>query len=157
MNTDGAAKKDAGIAGCGGLMRNTDGGWLCGFAKSLGCCHAFIAELWGVYLGLQIAVEHGYMRVVLQVDSQVVATMVQGSHHSTGLGRSLLRALLGRLSDYRIMHIYREGNSCADVLANEGCENLSSHLVIFEQAPAWVGNALRQDMLGVSTRRLISL
>lgn len=160
LNTDGASKMEEGMAGCGGLMRNADGSWLCGFAKSLGRCTAFVAELWGVYLGLQIAVDRGFPKIVLQVDSQAVATMISGLHHAAGIGRNLLiriRELLSKLSEFLVLHVYREGNMCADVLANEGCGNLSSQLVIFEHAPASVGYALRQDLLGISTPRLISL
>lgn len=86
--------------------------------------------------------------------------MITGMHHAAGIGRSLLlriRELLSKLSVFRVVHVYREGNMYADVLANEGCGNLSSQLVIFEQTSASVGYALIHDLLGLSTPRLISL
>jgi hypothetical protein len=33
----------------------SNGNWICGFAKSLGTCNAFVAELWGVLEGLNLA------------------------------------------------------------------------------------------------------
>ncbi|GAU10041.1 hypothetical protein TSUD_416290, partial [Trifolium subterraneum] len=48
LNTDGASK-DNNKAGCGGIIRGSQGEWLGGFAKGVGDCSAFIAELWGVY------------------------------------------------------------------------------------------------------------
>jgi hypothetical protein len=47
LNTDGAFK-DKKIAGCGGVIRGTEGEWLGGFAKCVGFCSAFVAELWGL-------------------------------------------------------------------------------------------------------------
>ncbi|MCI33932.1 putative ribonuclease H protein, partial [Trifolium medium] len=35
LNTDGAAKDSSGVAGCGGLIRDDNGNWVCGFAKYL--------------------------------------------------------------------------------------------------------------------------
>jgi hypothetical protein len=49
INTDGAYKADQ-VAGCGGVIRGMHGEWLGGFAKGVGLCSAFIAELWGVYM-----------------------------------------------------------------------------------------------------------
>ncbi|KAK2422286.1 Polynucleotidyl transferase, ribonuclease H superfamily protein [Trifolium repens] len=54
LNTDGACK-DENVAGCGGILRNNAGEWCGGFAKHLGKCSAFVAELWGVLEGLQYA------------------------------------------------------------------------------------------------------
>jgi hypothetical protein len=52
LNTDGAYK-DHQIAGCGGVIRGNDGEWHGGFAKCVGLCSAFVAELWGVVEGLK--------------------------------------------------------------------------------------------------------
>jgi hypothetical protein len=42
LNTDGACKVGGG-AGCGGLIRGSDGQWLGGFAKNVGRCSAYVA------------------------------------------------------------------------------------------------------------------
>ncbi|MCH93591.1 RNA-directed DNA polymerase (Reverse transcriptase), partial [Trifolium medium] len=47
LNTDGACKEGR-RAGCGGIIRGNQGEWIGGFAKGIGYCSAFIAELWGV-------------------------------------------------------------------------------------------------------------
>jgi len=44
LNTDGACSNN-GVAGCGGIIKGCDGEWLGGFAKSIGMCSAYIAEL----------------------------------------------------------------------------------------------------------------
>ncbi|MCI66699.1 ribonuclease H protein, partial [Trifolium medium] len=59
INTDEACRED-GCTGCGGLIKGSEGEWLGGFAKSLGSCHAFVAELWGVFEGLKLARRMGF-------------------------------------------------------------------------------------------------
>jgi ribonuclease HI len=71
LNTDGAYK-DGSAAGCGGVIRDSHGGWIGGFAKYLGICSAYVAELWGVLEGLRYARNHGFTRIELNVDSSVV-------------------------------------------------------------------------------------
>ncbi|KAK7247296.1 hypothetical protein RIF29_42177 [Crotalaria pallida] len=77
LNTDGAAKANNGGAGCGGVIRNDDGGWLGGFAVNLGECSAYVTELWGVFHGLKVAQSKGYTDVELQIDSKSVACALQ--------------------------------------------------------------------------------
>lgn len=75
INTDGGCK-DGSIAGCGGLIRGSEGEWLAGFSKFLGKCDAFIAELWGVLEGLRCAKRMGFTAVELNVDSLVVVNII---------------------------------------------------------------------------------
>jgi hypothetical protein len=42
-------------SGCGGLFRNSNGRWTKGYAKKIGSCDVFHAEMWGLYLGLDMA------------------------------------------------------------------------------------------------------
>ncbi|MCI50480.1 putative ribonuclease H protein [Trifolium medium] len=44
LNTNGASKEGK-IASCGGVIRGNQGEWLGGFAKYIGSCSAFTAEL----------------------------------------------------------------------------------------------------------------
>lgn len=47
VNTDGASKGNPGKATTGGVIWNSDGEWLVGFALNIGFCSALLAELWG--------------------------------------------------------------------------------------------------------------
>jgi hypothetical protein len=60
------------FAGCGGLLRNSNGQWLGGFSRHLGTCTAYIAELWGVLDGLKFAYVRGFKKIELHIDSNVV-------------------------------------------------------------------------------------
>ena len=54
LNTDEASRRNN-VAGCGGVLRDDNGKWICGFSKWLGVCSAYVAELWGVMEGLKMA------------------------------------------------------------------------------------------------------
>jgi hypothetical protein len=80
--TDGACK-EAYTAGCGGILHNNNGEWLGGFAKQIGICSAaFMADLWGVLVGLRFAWRMGYIAVELEVDStlELLKLFVPGQH-----------------------------------------------------------------------------
>lgn len=48
---DGACKGDN-KAACGDIVKSSGDYWISSFAKSLGSCNAYVAELWGFYEGL---------------------------------------------------------------------------------------------------------
>lgn len=55
LNTDGSSQGNPGKAGAGGIIRNSDGGWVKGFQQSIGHATAIVAELWGILSGLELA------------------------------------------------------------------------------------------------------
>jgi hypothetical protein len=55
LNKDGEYK-DKQIAGGGGVIRGNEGEWLGSFAKCVGLCSTFVAELWGVVEVLHFAI-----------------------------------------------------------------------------------------------------
>ncbi|XP_052290822.1 uncharacterized protein LOC127900258 [Citrus sinensis] len=58
LNTDGAHNR-GGISTAGGLIRDHMGCWLSGFGMMIGSCSITVAELWGLYQGLQLAWNSG--------------------------------------------------------------------------------------------------
>ncbi|PNX66909.1 ribonuclease H, partial [Trifolium pratense] len=50
LNCDGAYKDTLELAGCGGLLRDSNGRWLTGYSRKIGTCDALSAEMWGMYL-----------------------------------------------------------------------------------------------------------
>jgi len=91
----------------------------------LGCCSAYIAELWGVFEGLKIASSCGIQKLDLHVDSSAVVSTITSTKGGSAEAWSLLqniRKLLGLNWEVRIRHSYREANASADALANMACE-----------------------------------
>ena len=55
LNTDGSVLGNPGLAGAGGLLRNSSGDWLSGFSLHLGISSNNMAELAAVHQGLILA------------------------------------------------------------------------------------------------------
>jgi hypothetical protein len=97
LNTDGAYKVSQ-VAGCGGVIRGCQGEWLGGFAKCVGLCSAFIAELWGVVEGLRLSHRLGFKKVEVNIDSEAVVHVVNNGISSSVMGYSLLQRIRNLLS-----------------------------------------------------------
>jgi ribonuclease HI len=158
LNTDGAYKKDQ-IAGCGGIIRGNQGEWLGGYAKCVGLCSAFVAELWGVLEGLRCVRRLGFMNVELNIDSVAVVQVLKERRFNSSLGSALIKQIWKLLDmdwNIEIFHTYREANKCADALANLGC-SLGYDLVFFDDCPLTIRETFAKDNMGISTPRLICL
>jgi len=55
LNSDDACKDRGAIVGCGGLFHPSGGRWIKSYTKKIGACDALHAEMWGLYLGLDMA------------------------------------------------------------------------------------------------------
>jgi ribonuclease HI len=110
-------------ADCGGIIRGSDGEWLGGFAKNFRICSAYVAELWGVYEGLRLARRMRFNVVELNVNSLLVANVLNSHHCSSPMGRALvakIRFLIAMNWEVVVKQTYREANQCADALASYG-------------------------------------
>lgn len=56
INTDGSIMGNLGPAGCGGLLRDSQGQWIIGFIRNIGDTTALAVELWAIRHGLSIAI-----------------------------------------------------------------------------------------------------
>ncbi|KAK2422059.1 Polynucleotidyl transferase, ribonuclease H superfamily protein [Trifolium repens] len=158
LNTDGASRRNN-SAGCGGLLRNSNGQWLGGFSRHLGTCNAYIAELWGVLDGLKLAYERGFKKIELHIDSNAMVQTLQSTRDGSVVGWRLIheiRRLLAMDWEVKICHSYREANACADALANLGCDH-GPGLHVYNQCPPRVSSLLLADVMGITTPRIISL
>jgi ribonuclease HI len=158
INTDGACK-DRRTAGCGGVIRDSRGRWCGGFAKHVGSCSAFVAELWGVLEGLKYARLLGLHVVELNIDSLAVVHVIKTGMTRSSMGFPLVKHIQRLLAmdwEVHISHSYREANQCADALANMGCE-LNCSIVYFDVCPSRIKHLFVSDSLGHSTPGLIPL
>ncbi|MCI27885.1 non-LTR retroelement reverse transcriptase, partial [Trifolium medium] len=78
-NCDGAYKDSLGLAGCGGLFLKLDGGWIKGYySRKIGTCDTLSAEMWGMYLGMQLAWRQGFHHLQVESDSKSLVDMITG-------------------------------------------------------------------------------
>ncbi|OMP05859.1 hypothetical protein CCACVL1_01804 [Corchorus capsularis] len=138
-----------------GLLRDSSGRWLVGFAAHLGVTTNMVAELHALRLGLLLAWDEGYRNVECEIDASVVLKLIDDADVAFHLLASLIldiRELLRREWTCKCLHTLREGNFCADVLSKLGC-SLDEDYVVFRQPPTEVQETLQADCLGVAYPR----
>ncbi|XP_019089219.1 PREDICTED: uncharacterized protein LOC104733943 [Camelina sativa] len=109
------------MATAGGVLHDSSGAWIGGFALQIGICSAPLAELWGVYYGLVMAWEKQATRLELEIDSKVVVGFLKtgvSEAHLLSFLICLCHGFISRDWCVRISHVYRETNRLADGLAN---------------------------------------
>lgn len=123
LNVDGAAKGNPGHAGGGGCIRGSKGEVIFGFSYYYGVGTNMEAEARALLDGLRILVKSGLPVGVVYSDSKVLISMIQSSNHPpwrTYRWWEEIKDIISR-NGWKLQHIYREGNSVADVLASLAC------------------------------------
>lgn len=151
LNVDGSSLGNPGPAGFGGLVRNSEGGWLVGFSGHIGHSDVLKAELNGILNGLKIAWERGYRNLLCYTDSMNAKTLIQDQSidfHRYATIVQEIRDLLNLPWSVDLLHTLREGNMCADHLAKLGA-TCDTKLLIFENPPPDLQVALAGDAAGI--------
>ncbi|KAM1599401.1 hypothetical protein ACFXTN_021985 [Malus domestica] len=157
INTDGSCKDPFSHISAGGLIRNSEGDWINGFAANLGRETVMEAELWGVLMGLTIAWDEGCRDVILECDSWDAVISIQKpmlvSHPLYNLILDCKEAI-ERNWRCEVTHIYREKNASADHMADLG-HGLSLGLHVFDSPPTTATNFLASDSIGRALPRAV--
>ncbi|KAL4292566.1 hypothetical protein AHAS_Ahas18G0040900 [Arachis hypogaea] len=157
LNTDGTAQGNPVVTGCGGLLRNEEGNWIAGFTHRIGDGTAFLAELWGVKNGLKLAWTMGFKRVVVEIDSAAVVSLLNGGKKLESHPNANVREINDmRRKDWNIFFVqnYRESNRCADYLAKMSLK-IEPNFVFWDMPPPEVVRILNEDNRGVTLPRLV--
>ncbi|OVA20858.1 Ribonuclease H domain [Macleaya cordata] len=122
VNTDGSSWGNPGISGCSGILRNSRGWDIGSFSAPLGTQTSFYAELIGAILTIAITWSNGWTNLWLQCDSSMVMQAFANSKIIPWHLRNLWLNCKTRLLEmnFRVSHIFREGNCAADKVANMG-------------------------------------
>lgn len=119
-NTDGCFTSTS--SSCGGIFRNHNSDLIMCFVEKLVVDNAFQAELTGAMRAIETAHQNGWRNLWLELDSGMVVhaltskTQVPCKLRNRWMNcKTLLQSM-----NYYISHVFREGNQCADGLANIG-------------------------------------
>ena len=129
LNFDGAARGNPGIEGIGCIIHNEDGLWIAKKALSIHPTSNNLAELEALCQGVKLCHKLNLTKVVIEGDSQIIVNAIRKRSTPNWVLNSHLVEILSiidKLEDYRICHIYREGNHLADQLANAGADGINS-------------------------------
>ena len=116
LNTDGSANGTSGLAGCGGVIRNDEGQWIVGFSKCIGITSSFAAELWGLREGLILCCNLNISSLEIELDAKAIVDILNKPAFENSIISPILddcRLLIGRFSQIRVKHCFRQANRCA--------------------------------------------
>ena len=156
LNTDGSFGGEGAASGCGGLLRDSNGLWIRGFAKAMVVSSSLAAELWAVREGLILCLELQTQAVEIELDAAAAINLLSGNSNTNGDLSGLVddcRDLLKQLPHARMLHCYREANACADTLARMGAASVGGD-AYFVTPPHNVFPLLNFDFLGKHRNRL---
>ncbi|KAH9757474.1 reverse transcriptase domain-containing protein [Citrus sinensis] len=158
LNTDGAHRVH-GTSTAGGLIRDHLGRWLTRFGMMIGSCSVTVAELWGLYQGLQLAWNFGIRNLRVETDSLCVTQLAARPSVTPNEYAPLIQAIKDYLNlDWQVSlsHIYREANFAADYMANLAF-SIPLGFMVYPTPPLGVRPFLLHDSYGVSYPRSVVL
>jgi ribonuclease HI len=139
------------------LIRGENKEWLGGFSKFIGLCSAFVAELWGVFEGLELAQIKGFGKVEICVDSQAVINSIRKGDGGNAMGFRLVQRIRQMLElnwEVSISYNYKEANRCVDGLANLTF-TLLEEIEYYDVCPDFIKGLYDNDVSGVTTLSLV--
>jgi len=136
---DGGSRGNPGPAAYGVAIKTPQGQSVTGFAKFLGKTTNNVAEYQGLLAALEYALSHGYARLSVFTDSELLARQMTGRYKVRDIILQKLhekaQEMIARLESFSIQHVYRERNREADRLANQAMDDAESGKVPREFSP----------------------
>ena len=123
LNTDGSSSGNPSRAGGGGIIRNSYGEWVSGFARAIGYTTSVAVKLWALWDGINLCIDLNLTNVIIELDAKLVVDLLQNEDCRNN-GKEVIiancRKALKKIPTVRIQHCFREANMCADALARRG-------------------------------------
>ncbi|OIT33838.1 hypothetical protein A4A49_56177, partial [Nicotiana attenuata] len=146
LNTDDFAQLSSGHDGICGVICDSSGTWIMGFASYHFSHGSMESELFALYHGLKLSFIHGYKPIEVKVDAQTIINFLPISHPLYTNIINDCRFLLAQLDDPAVLYTYREQNQVADLLAKFGSQlESSTGLIVYTQPPRFVTTTLEVD------------
>jgi probable phosphoglycerate mutase len=124
---DGGSRGNPGPAAYGVAIKTPQGQAVTTLAKFIGETTNNFAEYQGLLAALEYALSHGYPRLRVLTDSELMARQISGRYKVRSPDLKPLhekaQALIARLESFSIKHVYREQNREADRLANQAMDD----------------------------------
>lgn len=158
VNTDGAATKSPTNAAAGGIFRDRDGNCIGCFAQNLVNGNAFHSELMAAIIAMEVAQREGWFNLWLETDSQLVYLAMKSSASVPWILRNRWHNCLAfvRGINFTFSHVYREGNACADGLANIGLALPPNSFVWHTNIPDGIREEYSRNRLGLPNYRFVN-
>ncbi|OIT06580.1 putative ribonuclease h protein [Nicotiana attenuata] len=146
LNSDGASCPTTGLAGYGGVIRDSNGNWIVGYSGSTVHTTSLHMELMGLLQGLRLAQERNLTPLEVFVDAKEVIHVLNVGNLLYSHILNDCRSVLHQLADPPVTHTYREQNQVVDAMAKHGLREYCGPLMlVFEDAPIFVLKILLTD------------
>jgi len=136
---DGGSRGNPGPAAYGVVIETAQGQAVTAFAKFIGETTNNFAEYQGLLAALEYALSHGYPRLRVLTDSELMARQISGRYKVRSPDLKPLhekaQAMIARLESFSIRHVYREQNREADRLANQAMDDAERGIVPHSPPP----------------------
>jgi probable phosphoglycerate mutase len=124
---DGGSRGNPGPAAYGMTVETAQGQPVTALGKFIGRTTNNFAEYQGLLAALEYALSHGYPRLRVLTDSELMARQISGQYKVRSPDLKPLfdkaREMIARLESFSIRHVYREQNREADRLANQAMDD----------------------------------
>ena len=126
VNVDGASRGNPGEAGIGVAIFDKDSNLINEACDYLGVATNNIAEYKALILGIRLSMQYNAKKILFKSDSELMVKQIKGEYKVKNEQLKLLfteaQSLLKKLPDWKIVHVPREENKEADLLANKGVD-----------------------------------
>ncbi|XP_024632555.1 uncharacterized protein [Medicago truncatula] len=152
-NTDGSSNTNT--SSCGGIFRDRNADFLMCFAENTGHENAYFAELSGAMRAIELAKLHNWQSLWLESDSALVVNAFKNISQVPWKLRNRWEncILATRNMNFIVSHVFREGNECADMLANIGLS--LNCLTIWLELPDCIKSIFIKNKLGWPNNRFV--
>ncbi len=126
VNVDGASRGNPGESGIGVAIFDKESNLINESCDYLGVATNNIAEYKALILGVKLSMKYNAKKILFKSDSELMVKQIKGEYKVKNAQLKLLFAevqdLFKKLPNWEIMHVSREENKEADLLANKGVE-----------------------------------
>jgi ribonuclease HI len=127
VHIDGGSRGNPGPAGYGVRVSQPDGTVVAEFCEAIGVATNNVAEYRGLLAALRYARGQGYTDLTVRSDSLLLVCQMRGDYRVKNPGLQVLHAeakrLASELGRVRFVHVRREDNTHADLLANKAMDD----------------------------------
>ncbi|GLJ54074.1 hypothetical protein SUGI_1157640 [Cryptomeria japonica] len=134
MNFDGASRGNPSVSGFGAVIRDEVGNLIGALSGPIGVATNNVAEITALAEGLNWAYSKGISKIVIEGDSRIILDGIVKkcfSNWKLDTWSTRIGLLLSKFDDFRVHHIFWEGNKVTDFLANQGISD-DLTVVVFE-------------------------
>ncbi|XP_026396000.1 uncharacterized protein LOC113290633 [Papaver somniferum] len=119
---DKASKNNPGVAGAEVVARDTSCGVVGAMEIGMGITSKFLAEVYGIVVGLEWAVQWGFRKILIRSDSSSVINILE-KNTFLWFVQQRWEDVCARYDSIRFVHSFREAIFAADKMARRGCNS----------------------------------